>query len=195
MTTALTRSSFLRRTAGAGGVALGVGFLAAPASGAPSEEDLAWVRFGVTVEFVIAEYYRQARRTGFFSTDERRTLERATAAELAHLQRFRQTLIDAKEAPIDAADLEVEFPEGAFTTRASTVSLGRRVTGLAVHAYLGAVTTVSDGAFRRVLGQVLASSAEQLAYLTGLAGPVITDPLPSVHGLGTAADELARYLP
>jgi hypothetical protein len=195
MTRDLTRSSFLRRTAGVGGGALGVGILAAPALGAPSEQDLAWVRFGITVEVASAAYYRQARGTGFFSNHERRTLERATAAQHAHVKALRQTLIDAREAPIDPADLEVAFPDGSFDSRARTLSLGRRLGGNAVHAYLGAVTTVSDSAFRRVLGQVLASSAEQLAYLTGLAGPVITDPFPSVHGLGTAAEELARYLP
>lgn len=195
MAAALTRSSFLRRTVVVGGAALGVGVVATPAVGAISEQDLAWLRFGVTVEFVSAEYYKQARRTGFFSNDERRTLERATAAQNAHVKTFRQTLTDAKEVPIDLADLEVEFPDGAFDTRAGTLSLGRRLGGNAVSAYLGAVTTTTDSAFRRVLGQVLASNAEQLAYLTGLAGPVVTDPFPSVHGLGTAAEELARYLP
>ena len=87
------------------------------------------------------------------------------------------------------------FPDGAFETRAGTVSLGRRIGGLMLHAYLGAVTTIRDEHVRRLCAQVSASEAEQLAYVTGLAGRAITDPFPPVHGLETAADQLASYLP
>ena len=193
-----TRLGFLRGAAAGGSalaVGVGMGWPAAPALGASSEQDLAWVRFGITVEFVSAEYYRRARRTGFFSPRESRALERATAAQLAHLRSFRRALLDAGEAPIDEADLEVVLPDKSFTTRQRTVTLGRRIEGIALHAYLGAVETVQDAPLRRLLGQACASEAEQRAFLTGLAGPVITDPFPSVHGLGTAAEELARYLP
>lgn len=188
----LTRSDFIVRAAVAGAAA---GWPAAPAAAAPSEVDLAWVRFGVAAEYVSADYYRRARRTGLFSGDESRALERATAAQLAHHRRFRQTLIDNGQAPIEDDDLEVVFPDGAFETRAATVSLGRRIGGLMLHAYLGAVTTIREEPVRRLCAQVSASEAEQLAYVTGLAGRVITDPFPPVHGLETAADQLASYLP
>ncbi len=169
--------------------------MVAPASGAPSDLDLAWVRFAVTAEYVSADYYRQARRTGFFRGDEARTLERCTAAQNAHYAGFRKALIDNGQAPIEAADLEVEFPDGAFDTRGGAVSLGRRIEALCLHAYLGAVTTIGDEAIRKLFAQTSASEAQQLAYLTGLVAPVVTDPFPPVHGLPTAADELARYLP
>lgn len=195
----LTRSDFILRVAGAGGVALvagaGAGWLALPAAAAVSEQDLAWLRFAVTVEFVSAEYYRRARRTGFFRGAEARAMERAAAAQLAHMRRFRQALTDAGETPIDPADLEVVFPARAFATRANAVSLGRRVAALAVHAYLGAVTTIEDQAIRSLFAQVSAGEAMQLTFLTGLVAPVVTDPFPSVHGLATAAEELAAYLP
>ncbi|MEZ0285799.1 MAG: ferritin-like domain-containing protein, partial [Thermoleophilia bacterium] len=92
-------------------------------------------------------------------------------------------------------DLEVQFPAGAFETRPGAVSLGRRVEGLLLHAYLGAVTTIADQAIRRLFAQVAASEADQLAFLAGLAGPPIGDPFPSVHGLPTASEGLAVYLP
>jgi Ferritin-like domain len=194
VTTRVTRSRLLVGAA-AGGAALAAGWPAPPAAAAPSEQDLAWLRFAVTLEFVSREYYRRARRTGIFRGDEARALERATGAEVAHMNRFRTALTDAGESAIDLADLEVVFPDGAFTTRAAAASLGRRIEALSLHAYLGAVTAIRDEAVRRLFAQVSASESAQLTYLTGLVAPVLGDPFPSVHGLPTAAEELAAYLP
>lgn len=191
----LTRSTFLRRAAVTAAAAGAGGWAVSSAAAAPSETDLAWVRFGITIEYVSAAYYLRARRSGWFDAPERRTLERATAAQNAHLTRLRELLMASNQLPIDKADIEVELDERDFAARRSTIALGRRIQALALHAYLGAVTTVDDEALRRVLGQIAASEAEQLAFLTGLAGPLVTDPFPSVHGLATAADELARFLP
>ena len=195
----LTRSAFITRAAGAGGAAVVAGAVAGwavmPAAAAASEQDLAWLRFAVTAEYASAAYYRQARRTGFFTGRDLRALERANAAQVAHKEAFRAALTDQGEASIEDADLEVEFPAGAFETRPGAVSLGRRVEGLLLHAYLGAVTTIADQAIRRLFAQVAASEADQLAFLAGLAGPPIGDPFPSVHGLPTAAEGLAVYLP
>lgn len=195
----LTRSDLLRRAALAGGAAVAAGasggLLAATAAAKPRDEDLAWVRFATTCEYVCAEFYRQARGSGRFRGREARTLERGTAAELAHLAAFKKLLIDNGEAPIEDADLEVVFPLGAFETKPGVISLGRRLFATSLHAYLGALTTSRDESVRRLFAQVAASEAEQLAWFTGLAGRVVTDPFPSVHGIDTAAGELARYLP
>lgn len=194
-----TRSALLKRAAGAGGAALAVGatagWLVAPAAAAPIEMDLAWVRFGIAAEFVSAEYYRRARRSGLFSPAESRTLERATAAQNAHRRRLRDALMQAGQAPVDDADLEVVLPDAAFDDRQRAVSLGRRIEALLVHAYLGAIVVVQDQTIRELFAQISASESEQLTFLKGLTGPVATDSFPSVHGLATAADELARYLP
>lgn len=196
--TRITRSDLLRRAALTGGAALGAGaaagWLVSTAAARPPDEDLAWVRFGVAAEFVVAQFYRQARRSGFFRDREAFALQRGGAAELAHQRAFRQLLIDAGQVPIDDEDLEVVFADDAFSSRTKIVSLGRRLTGMTLHAYLGAVETVGDGATRRVLGQVAASSAAQLAFFTG-PGSIAADPFPTVHGLDTASVELSVYLP
>ncbi len=195
----LTRSDLLRRAAAAGGATLAVGasggLLVATAAAKPRDEDLAWVRFAVTCEYVSAEFYRQARGSDQFRGGEARTLERGTAAELAHLRAFETLLTENGEVPIEDADLEVVFPLGAFETRPGVISLGRRLLSLSVHAYLGALTTSRDEAVRRLFAQVATSDAEQLAWFAGLAGRTVTDPFPPVHGIDTAADALARYLP
>ena len=192
----LTRSRFLIRAAvGAGGAALAGGGLAARASAAEAEQDLAWLRFGVALEFVSAAYYVRARRSGLFTRAETRVLERATAAENAHKRAFREALQAAGEAPIDDADLEVAFPPGSFDGRGPAIALGRSIESMSERAYLGALVEISSTAIRLTVAPVAAAEAEQLAYLTGLSGPPLTDPFPSVHGLATAAEELARYLP
>ena len=199
-TDGLTRSALLKRAAGAGGAALAasatVGWAIAPAAAAPAGEmDLAWVRFGITAEFVSADYYRLARRSGLFRPAETRTLERATAAQNAHRTALRETLQNNGQAPIDDADIEISFPDGAFDTRRRAVALGRRLESALLSAYLGAVTTIQDQTIRQLFAQLAASEAEQLSFLTGLTGPLLTDPFPSVHGIATAADEFTRYTP
>lgn len=197
--TPLTRSDLLRRAAVMGGAAVAIGasggLLAATASAAPREEDLAWLRFAIAAEFVAAEFNRRARRGGTFRGGELRTLERQTAATLAHRRRFTEALQAAGQTPIEDADLEVSFPTGAFASRRSTVTLGRRITGMLVPAYLGAAVTAEDADIRRLFAQVSASKAQALAFLAGLDGTAPVTAFPSVHGLDTASDELARFLP
>ena len=194
----MTRTGFLRGAA-AGGAAVATGgaaaWLAAPAAAAPTEQDLAWVRFAITAEAVSVAYYARARTVGGWTTDERRTLERATAAQVVHRNAFRKALVNLKEPVIDPADIEIELPDSGFTSRSAAITLGRRIEALLLHGYLGALTTIADPAVRRLFAQVAASESAQLTWLTGLQGPVLTDPFPSIHGIGTAADALAEYLP
>ena len=149
----------------------------------------------ISMSAVSVAFYARARTVGGWSGDERRTLERATAAQVAHRNAFRKALVDLKEPVIDPADIEIELPDGGFTSRSAAITLGRRIEALLLHGYLGALTTIADPAVRRLFAQVAASESAQLTWLTGLQGPVLTDPLPSIHGIGTAADALAEYLP
>ena len=127
----MTRTGFLRGAA-AGGAAVATGgaaaWLAAPAAAAPTEQDLAWVRFAITAEAVSVAYYARARTVGGWTTDERRTLERATAAQVVHRNAFRTALVDLKEPVIDPADIEIELPDDGFTSRAAAI---RPAVGLA----------------------------------------------------------------
>jgi hypothetical protein len=194
----MTRTWFLRGAA-SGGAAVAAGgalaFLASPAAAAPSEQDLAWVRFGITAEAVAVAFYARARTAGGWSGDERRTLERATAAQVAHRNAFRTTLVDLNEPVIDPEDVEVELPDAGFASRAAAITLGRRIESVLLHGYLGALATIADPAIRRLFAQVAASEAAQHTWLTSLQGPVLTDPFPSVHGIATAAAALAEFLP
>ncbi|MGD9573157.1 MAG: ferritin-like domain-containing protein [Thermoleophilia bacterium] len=189
---AVTRSGLLKGVL-VGGAALAVG--AGTASAAPGERDLAWLRFGITVEYVSAAYYLRARRAGGWTDRERRALERATAAEVAHRNAFRAKLLALGEPAIEPEDIEIELPDAAFASRTATITLGRRLESLTQSAYLGAVSGIADPDLRRLFAQVCAAEAQQLAYLTGLGGRALTDPFPPVHGIETASEALATWLP
>lgn len=195
----VTRAAFLRRAAVTGGavVAMGSagGWLAAAAGAAPGEEDLAWVHFAVAAEYVSIDVTRATRRSGLFAGRELRTLERATAAHNAHRRRFTEALLASGASPIEDADLEVTYPAGAFSTRRAALTVGRRVARLTLNAYLGAAATIDDADLRRLFAQAAAAEAEQFGLLSAFAGQVPADPFPSVHGLETASEALAAFLP
>ena len=194
----VTRTGFLRGAV-AGGAAVATGGAAAagpgPPAAGPSANAPTWGGVAMTTAAVSAADPARARKLGGGSGDERRTLERATAAQVAHRNAFRTTLVDLKEPVIDPADIEIELPASGFTSRSAAITLGRRIESLLVHGYLGALTTINDSAIRRLFAQVTASDTAQLTWLAGLQGRVVTEPFPSVHGIGTAADALAEYLP
>ena len=194
----VTRTGFLRGAA-AGGAAVATGgavaWLAAPAAAAPTEQDLAWVRFAITAEAVSVAFYARARTVGGWSgtSDARWSARRPPRWPTA--TRSARPSFNLKEPVIDPADIEIELPDDGFTSRAAAITLGRRIESLLLHGYLGALATIADPAVRRLFAQVAASESAQLTWLTGLQGPVLTDPFPSVHGIATAADALAEYLP
>lgn len=195
----VTRGALLRRAAVAGGIAVAAGasggWLTATAAGAPPEEDVAWLHFGVAAEYVAVEYFVRARRAGVFRGPELRAAERATSIHLAHRRRLTEALVAAGGTPIEDPDLEISFPADAFVARRGALVLGRRIGGTLLHAYLGAASTVSDADLRRLFSQLSASTAQQVAHLAGLAGVAPVTAFPSVHGLDAASDDLARFLP
>ena len=79
--TELTRSALLSRALVAGGAIATGGFVAAHvARAADSDEDLAWVRLGVNLEFLKTVFSTRARRTGFFTGADAGSLEAGTGS-------------------------------------------------------------------------------------------------------------------
>lgn len=195
--TGVTRSDLLRRALVAGAVATTGGALAAAtASAADSDEDTVWVRLGVSLEFLGVVFYRRAIRSALLSEPrEARTLIRGRAAEQGHLDRFVATLAEQGRTSIDGRDLEIEFPEGAFGSRAGISALGTRLGLLSQRTYLGAAATVASPTLRILFSQVASSAGEQVAFFRGLRGAAIGDPLPYGYDIARASAELAPYLP
>jgi Ferritin-like domain len=194
--TELTRSALLSRALVAGGAIATGGLVAARvARAADSDEDLAWVRLGVNLEFLKTVFYKRARRSGLFSGAEARSLARGEAADRAHLDTFVETLTSQGRTSIDGNDLEIDFPARAFGGRTGIATLGSRLAVLGMRSYLGASAGVASPSLRILFAQVAASEGEQLAFLQGVRGPAIGPPFPYGYDIARAADELAVYLP
>ena len=194
--TELTRSALLSRALMAGGAIATGGFVAAHvARAADSDEDLAWVRLGINLEFLKTVFYKRALRSGFFAPGEARSLTRGEAADQAHLDRLVETLTSQGRTSIDGNDLEVVFPDMAFDSRANIAALGSRLAILGMRSYLGASAGVASPTLRILFAQVAANEGEQLSFFQGVRGPAIGRAFPYGYDIARAADELAVYLP
>lgn len=194
--TELTRSALLSRALVAGGAIATGGVLAARAArAADSDEDLAWVRLGVNLEFLKTAFAKRGLRAGFLAPGEARSLKAAGAADQAHLDRFVETLITQGRTSIDGSDLDIVFPKTAFTSRDNIAALGSRLAILGVRSYLGASAQVVSPSLKILFAQVAANEGEQLAFFQGIRGTAIGPAFPYGYDIARAADELAVYLP
>ena len=178
----ITRSAFLKKAAVGGGAAVAagaaVGLPAGPAAAAPTEQDLAWVRFAVTAEFVSAAYYAPGARLGPLHG---RRAARAGAGERrpgAHFNTFRTTLEGLGSRRSTRPTSRSSCPADAFEHAVRALSLGPADRRALLHAYLGALTTVADSAIRRLFAQVAASDAE-ISSRTSRASPARRSATPS----------------
>jgi Ferritin-like domain len=194
--TELTRSALLSRALVAGGAIATGGFLAAGVARATdSDEDLAWVRLGVNLEFLKTVFYTRAKRAGFFTGADAASLGRGQDADQAHLDKFVETLTSQGRTSINGSDLDVVFPKTAFNSRNNIAALGSRLAILGVRSYLGASGTVASPTLRILFAQVAANESEQLSFFQGLRGHAIGPAFPYGYDIARAADELAVYLP
>ncbi|MGD9697214.1 MAG: hypothetical protein AB7V42_16320 [Thermoleophilia bacterium] len=192
----MTRSQLIGRTALAAGAVVAGGALAAPAFGAEDEQDLAWVQFGVSLSFLTAVVHRRARRSGLFTGGDLRSLDAALSAEEARTKRFVELLAANGQPVISGEDLEITLPADAFASRGRVASIGRRVTGIGEHAYIGAAAGAQSVDMRLLFARSAASAAEQLAFYRGLtATAAVGGPFPGMYDIARASDELGVFLP
>jgi Ferritin-like domain len=194
--TELTRTALLSRALVAGGAIATGGLVAAHvARAADSDEDLAWVRLGVNLEFLKTVFSTRARRSGFFTGADAGSLKRGQEADQTHLDKFVETLTSQGRTSIDGHDLDIVFPTTAFNTRGNIAALGSRLAILGVRSYLGASGTVASPTLRILFAQVAANEGEQMSFFQGLRGHAIGRAFPNGYDIARAADELAVYLP
>jgi hypothetical protein len=163
----IDRAQFLRM----GAVGLGAGLLgrAGVASAqAPQGDDLGYLFFGATGEFVSGEFYSRARRARSVSGDLQRRLAEVRTAKRRQLAAF--NLILGENDALLPDDFRVVFPEGTFASARSIGRIGARIEAMLVGVYLSAVQDVLDPATRLVLGRALAYDAQQRAWMRQLRG-------------------------
>jgi hypothetical protein len=192
----MDRGQFLRL--GAVGVAgsLGAGALAGTATAAlppttPQGDDVGFLAFGAVAERTSLSWYRAALCVRGLSRRERRRLDLARKAKIAHVTRL-NAVLGADAVALD--DFDAEFPRGTFGSRARMLPAGERLETLLVGVYLNGAAFARDAATRLLLGRLMAYDAQQLAWLRTLARKPASSGLPIPLDLEQAGPQLDALL-
>jgi hypothetical protein len=170
----MNRADLLRRGVGGGAALVGLGVLAAPASAAVPDVDLAYLRLLVAAELLKADFATQAVSTGKLPAAWAALVKRMHADDNAHYTGLAALMNSAGQPPATAGDIDFSYPHGSFATKHSTMTLASKLTSLALGAYLGALENVQTSTIRLPLGQIAANEAQQQSALAPAVGrPVI----------------------
>jgi hypothetical protein len=167
------------------------GGLAARASAAVPDSDLAYARLLVALELLSLDFYTRAIGAGGGSQLE---LRRARAAERRHYDVVADVLTDAGQVPATAQDIDFSYPRGSFTSSAAIARLGVRLESLSLGAYLGAVRSLQTALYREHAARVAASEAQHLSVFAGaVGGRRLGPPLPAALSIDRVSDALDAY--
>jgi Ferritin-like domain len=196
--TALTRATFIGRSAVAtGALAFGAALTATASSGAAprSDNDLASVRLLVASELLAIDFYTNAIATKQYEgLPTASSLTPALANESAHYEALAQVLTGAGQVPAVAADIDFSYPDGAYDSRGSIARLGVQLEAVFLGAALGAAVAVQGDDLRLLVGQIAASEAQHLSVFSSLVGGNRVGPaLPGALPLDAATTALSAF--
>jgi hypothetical protein len=167
------------------------GGLAARASAAVPDSDLAYARLLVALELLSLDFYTRAIGAGGGSQLE---LRRARAGERRHYDVVADVLTDAGQVPATAQDIDFSYPRGSFTSSEAIARLGVRLESLSLGAYLGAVRSLQTTLYREHAARVAASEAQHLSVFAGaVGGRRLGPPLPAALSIDRVSDALDAY--
>jgi hypothetical protein len=167
------------------------GGLAARASAAVPDNDLAYARLLVALELLSLDFYTRAIGAGGGSQLE---LRRARAAERRHYDVLAAVLTDAGQVAATAQDIDFSYPRGSFSSWSAVAKLGVRLESLSLGAYLGAVRSLQTPLYREHAARAAASEAQHLSFFAGeVGGRRLGPPLPAALTIDRASDALDAF--
>jgi rubrerythrin len=171
-----TRAQLLRKAALGGGALMGGGLLLGSLSGTAlgadtrsAKQDIEILNFALTLEYLEAEFYRQAV-AGNALTGEQRTFATVVAAhEAAHVDLLKKTL-GSKAVASPRFDFK-----GTPTNAARFISTAVSLEDAGVSAYIGQSFRITRTAYIKVAAQVLAIEARHAAWARTLVSGIVAD--------------------
>jgi ferritin-like protein len=171
-----------------------LGAIAAPAraAGIP-DADLAYLRVLIGVELLKVDFDEQALAAKRLRGTTLALVRRMLRDDKAHRVGLSALVQGAGQTAATPDDVDFSYPKGSFGSHGATVKLGRRLTILALGAYLGAVQNVQTPELRLPLAQIAANEAQQVgAYAQLLGAPFVGSAFAAsmqIEAVSSALDE------
>ena len=156
----MTRAQLLVRAAVAGG-ALAAGPVAARAL-ADIKDDLEFLEYLLTLEYVQSGLYRDAIKEVSLSTDVERLASELRDQEVEHVDALRATIEEAGGTPPDRVPLEFG---AALASEAAFLKLANTLEDTAVSAYNGAAPRLESREFMAVFASIAQVEARHSALV------------------------------
>jgi hypothetical protein len=191
----IARGALLWRAAALLGSTGALGALAPPATAAGiPDADLAYVRLLIGVELLELDFDERALATKRLRGAASVLVRSMQRDNKAHWMGISALVHGAGEAAATPGDIDFSYPRGSFGSRNAILRLGRRLTTLALGAYVGAVQNVQTPELRLPLGQIAANEAQQVgAYAQLLGAPVVGSAFAASLQIDAVSSALDEY--
>jgi hypothetical protein len=188
----MNRRRFVVTSLGVGALTVG-GPLLANAS-AVTEDEIAFVNFGASTEFLVKDFYSKALEARVVSRGQTATLKRGRSAAAQHVKALSGIARRGRDvAPVEE-DFEFQWPESTFRDEKEIVARGTVILRALLGAYQTAGASVSDPAYRVLYASLAASVSQQLGALAARAGRDAIEPFPVALDLEAATAAVGDYL-
>ncbi|HEX3806368.1 MAG TPA: ferritin-like domain-containing protein [Gaiellaceae bacterium] len=187
----MNRAQLLRRGVASGALLTGAGSLAAVASAAAPDADLASLRLVIATELLKLDFATQALASSKASSATTTLLKQLHADDTAHYNGLASVFTGAGQTPATAGDINFAYPAGSYASDDSIAKLAWTLTTVALGAYLGVLENVQTPRFRTALAQISANEAQQVSAVAQLVGKPVVG---AAFGPALTADQVTTVL-
>ena len=172
-----TRAAFFRKAAIGGGAVIGssafLGMLPELAVGKPSKaRDLAILNYALTLEFLEAEFYRQAVANGIGSDSVKSLAKQIYDHEATHVKALIQTIKSLGGKPVKEPKFDFK---GTTESEDNFLATAFVLENTGVHAYLGQAGRLKSKALLGAAASIVTVEARHAAAVAILAGGGYSD--------------------
>jgi hypothetical protein len=187
----MNRAQLLRRGVASGALLTGAGSLAAVATAAPPDADLASLRIVIATELLKLDFATQALASGKASSATTALLKQLHTDDTAHYNGLASVFTGAGQTPATADDINFAYPAGSYASDDSIAKLAWTLTTVALGAYLGVLENVQTPRFRTAFAQISANEAQQVSAVAQLVGKPVVG---AAFGPALTADQVTTVL-
>jgi len=187
----VNRRRFVASAAGAGLAALSGPWGVAAAA---TDDDFAFAYFGLSAEYLLADFYGKAIEAKKIDREHLNTLKTGRTYARQHAKSLTDLLVGGGTDAPTAQDFDFQWPKAVFTDGAKTLETGETILGTLQGVYQTAAATSTEPTFRVLFASLASASAQQVGLLRAIAGRPEAEPFPVALDLEAASDAIDSYL-